>query len=476
MEESASGEAQINYQNKTRKVEGAVGPNPENTDEVMLVRNRKSRIYFLRRFFNYPITLSADTIAKLGLWRTFKMGISYLKAMAFPIRNEKNLEQFFINRFGGELYRTFFKSYTEKVWGTRCDEISAEWGAQRIKGLSITKAVTHAFKKVFGRSSNGVGQKDVETSLIERFLYPKFGPGQMWEEVAKRVIDRGGEIHTRWIVEVLETNDRRVTGVVARNLETGEQRRFDGDYFFSTMRMKELVRNIEADVPADVREVAEGLVYRDFMTVGLLVDKLKLKEGDDGKKLISDNWIYIQEPDVKVGRLQIFNNWSPYMVADPNKVWLGLEYFCNEGDDLWALSDADAVKLGREELHKIDVIDQADVIDATVLRMPKTYPAYFGAYDRFDTLRKWTDGWANLFLVGRNGMHKYNNQDHSMLTAMTAVDNIIAGRTDKSNIWAVNTEQDYHEEKADAPVESPVPNGEPKKRIESRELATATAD
>src|SRR5262245_14673734 len=218
MEEAAGGAAAISYQNQSRTIETNAAANPETTDQVMLVRNRKSRIYFLRRFFNYPITLSADTIAKLGLWRTFKMGLSYLKAMALPIRNEKNLEEFFINRFGRELYQTFFKSYTEKVWGTRCQEISAEWGAQRIKGLSITKAITHALRKLFKRTPKDVGQKDVETSLIERFLYPKFGPGQMWEEVAKRVLAKGGEIHTRWVVEVLETNGTRVTGVVARNL------------------------------------------------------------------------------------------------------------------------------------------------------------------------------------------------------------------------------------------------------------------
>jgi protoporphyrinogen oxidase len=475
MEEAAGGEAQINYQRKNRTVKSDVAANPETTDEVMLVRNRKSRIYFLRRFFNYPITLSADTIGKLGLWRVFKMGVSYVKATAFPIRNEKNLEQFFINRFGSELYKTFFKSYTEKVWGTRCDQISAEWGAQRIKGLSITKAVTHALKKIFKRTSKGVDQKDVETSLIERFLYPKYGPGQMWEEVAKKVVAKGGEIHTRWIVEVIETSSKKVTGVVARNLDTGEQRQFKGDYFFSTMPMKELVRNIEADVPADVREVAEGLIYRDFMTIGLLVDKLKLSDSKDGKKLVSDNWIYIQEPDVKVGRLQIFNNWSPYMVSDPNKVWLGLEYFCNEGDELWTSSDADAIELGKTELDKIEIIDRKDVTDAMVLRMPKTYPAYFGSYDRFETLRQWTDGFENLFLVGRNGMHKYNNQDHSMLTAMTAVDNIIAGRIDKSNIWAVNTEQDYHEEKADAAKESPAAEESARKPTPCRELASAAA-
>jgi len=479
MDETAGGEAAINYQNKSRTVHGKTAANPETTDEVMLVRNRKSRIYFLRRFFNYPITLSADTIAKLGLWRTFKMGLSYLKAMALPIKNEKNLEEFFINRFGRELYQTFFKSYTEKVWGTRCQEISAEWGAQRIKGLSITKAITHALRKLFKRTPKDVGQKDVETSLIERFLYPKFGPGQMWEEVAKRVVAKGGEVHTRWVVEVLETNGKRIAGVVATNRDTGEQRRFAGDYFFSTMPVKELVRNLETDVPPEVRQVAEGLVYRDFMTVGLLVEKLKLTEGDDSKKLISDNWIYIQEPDVKVGRLQIFNNWSPYMVADPSKVWLGLEYFCNEGDELWSQTDVQAIELGKAELHKIDVIDRADVTDAVVIRMPKTYPAYFGTYGQFDVLRHWIDGFENLFLVGRNGMHKYNNQDHSMLTAMTAVDNIIAGRTDKENLWAVNTEQDYHEEKREPTQQTAAAadndDAQPAMRRTARELVGTSA-
>ena len=216
------------------------------------------------------------------------------------------------------------------------------------------------------------------------------------------------------------------------------------------MPVQELIRSIHTEVPDEVREIAEGLVYRDFITVGLLVDELEISEHGQGETLIRDNWIYVQEPDVQVGRLQIFNNWSPYMVADPNTVWVGLEYFCNESDELWNLPDDEMIALGREELERIDIIDSSKVRDAVVLRVPKTYPAYFGTYDRFDVLREWVDAFDNLFLIGRNGMHRYNNQDHSMLTAMMAVDNILAGRTDKSNLWDVNTEEEYHEEKETA--------------------------
>jgi protoporphyrinogen oxidase len=214
------------------------------------------------------------------------------------------------------------------------------------------------------------------------------------------------------------------------------------------MPIQDLVRGLDADVPENVSEVADGLMYRDFITVGLLLNKLKIKNKDHPSGLIPDNWIYIQEPEVFAGRLQIFNNWSPYLVADPAKVWLGVEFFCNEGDDLWRRSDEEIIRLAIAELHKIDIIDRADVVDSTLARMPKTYPAYFGTYSRINEVRQFLDGFANLFLIGRNGMHRYNNQDHSMLTAMVAVDNIVAGVTDKANIWAVNTEEEYHETKA----------------------------
>ena len=232
--------------------------------------------------------------------------------------------------------------------------------------------------------------------------------------------------------------------------DAGERRRFEGDYFISTMPMRELVQAMKTEVPANVREVSDGLQYRDFITVGVLANKLDVLEPEDGlggSRLIKDTWIYIQEPDVLLGRLQIFNNWSPYMVSDPTKVWIGLEYFCYDTDPLWAMPDEELKSFAAKELEKIGILKTAEVLDAHVVRVPKTYPAYFGTYDRFDELRKWTDSFDNLFLVGRNGMHKYNNQDHSMLTAMAVVDGIAAGGVDKSSLWSINTEQEYHEEK-----------------------------
>ncbi len=432
---------------------------PADPDLVMLIRPRKSRIYYLRKFFDYPISLGARTLRNLGAVRVARVGLSYFAAKVRKIEPERSLEDFLINRFGRELYRTFFKSYTEKVWGTPCSEISAEWGAQRIKGLSLTVAVKHFVRKtVFGRRGRGarggatgrldVAQKGTDTSLIERFLYPKFGPGQMWEHVAELVREAGGEVCTGWRVEAVETDGAgRVVAVQATHAG-GERQKFAGDYFFSTMPMRDLVRALErggCPVPADVREVAEGLQYRDFITVGLLCDRLKVREADGG--LLRDTWIYVQEPDVLLGRLQIFNNWSPHLVADPEKVWIGLEYFCYDTDDLWRMDDEALKRFAIAELAKIGIVDPEAVLDGHVVRVPKTYPAYFGTYSRFDELRAWTDGFANLFLVGRNGMHKYNNQDHSMLTAMTVVDGIVAGRVDKAALWGINTEQEYHEEK-----------------------------
>jgi protoporphyrinogen oxidase len=424
---------------------------PHDPDLVMLIRPRKSRIYYLRKFFDYPITLTGTTLKNLGLVRTFRVGTSYLKSRVSQIAPEKSLEDFLINRFGRQLYLTFFKSYTEKVWGTPCNEISAEWGAQRIKGLSLTTAVKHFVKKALGGKRKGSGdlaQKGTDTSLIERFMYPKFGPGQLWEHVADQICKKGGEIHMPWRVDRIHCSAdggvKRVVSIDAVN-EKGERRTFAGDYFFSTMPMRELVEAMDAPVPENVREVSAGLQYRDFITVGLLADRLKVKEPDGG--LLKDTWIYVQEPDVLLGRLQIFNNWSPYLVSDPTKVWIGLEYFCYDTDDLWKMPDEELKKFAIAEVAKIGILNAEDVSDGHVVRVPKTYPAYFGTYDRFDELREFTDGFENLFLVGRNGMHKYNNQDHSMLTAMTVVDGLVAGHVDKTALWGINTEQEYHEEK-----------------------------
>ena len=448
IEQTAMGSEEITYHGQTRSVAPALRvTEPENADNVMLVRNRKSRIYFLSKFFDYPISLSKDTLLKLGFWRTLRIGFSYLKSVIFPNRNIKSLEDFFISRFGRELYLTFFKEYTEKVWGVPCSEISAEWGAQRIKGLSITKTIAHIIQKQFQRKGSDISQKKTETSLIEKFLYPKYGPGQMWDEVARQVILKGGKIITGMEVTSLQMDGDKVKSVTARDTNTGSTEQFYGDYFMSTLPVKELVRSMERETPAPIRAISEGLLYRDFITVGLLLKKLKIKDDKDPSKLISDNWIYIQEPNVLAGRLQIFNNWSSYLVADPGTVWIGVEYFCYETDDIWKLSDEEMSALAKRELHRIGIIDESEVMDSTVHRMPKTYPAYFGSYAQFGELREYLDKVDNLFLIGRNGMHKYNNQDHSMLTAMTAVENIAAGIKDKSNIWAVNTEMEYQETK-----------------------------
>ncbi|MBJ6723094.1 NAD(P)/FAD-dependent oxidoreductase [Geomesophilobacter sediminis] len=424
-------------------------PDPETDDVVMLVRSRLSRIFFLRKFFNYPISLTWDTIANLGALRILKIGLSYLRVQLAPRRTEASLEDFFVNRFGRELYGTFFQDYTEKVWGVPCREIKPEWGAQRIKGLSVTKTVLHALQKLLP-SPGDAGPKKVETSLIEEFHYPKLGPGQMWETAAERIRANGGSVVLNRQVVGIETDRTRVTAVLVRNEETGEISRHGADYFFSTMPVRELITAMGDCNEEEVKKVAAGLVYRDFITVGLLLKKLAIKNETKLKTvndLVPDNWIYIQERDVKLGRLQVFNNWSPYLVQDPDTVWIGLEYFCNEGDELWTMSDEDFSRFAIDELASIDIIDHRDVLDWTVLRMPKAYPAYFGSYDDFDVVRGYVDRFENLFLIGRNGMHRYNNADHSMLTAMTAVDNIIAGKTDKGNIWAVNAEEDYHESK-----------------------------
>jgi protoporphyrinogen oxidase len=434
----------IRYQGQARTVPAASQPSPD-ADLVMLVRPRRSRIYFLRSFFDYPLALNGRTIRQLGFRRMARIGLSYLRARLLPHRDEKTLEDFLINRFGRELYLTFFKSYTEKVWGVPCNQISAEWGAQRIKGLSLRTALAHFFKKTFTRAqSSDLAQKGTETSLIEKFLYPKYGPGQLWEYVAALVTEKGGEVRLGWRVHKLHVDGDRIVSVHATDPH-GATHTFSADYVFSTMPVRELIRGLDVRVPDEVRTVADGLVYRDFITVGLLVNRLSVTEPDGSP--LKDTWIYIQEPDVLVGRLQIFNNWSPFMVADPSKVWIGLEYFCYDTDRLWNLPDDEIARFAIAEVEKIGILRADDILDSHVVRVPKTYPAYFGTYDRFDTIARYTDGFENLFLVGRNGMHKYNNQDHSMLTAMTAVDQIVAGQIDKAALWQINTEQEYHEEK-----------------------------
>lgn len=438
----------LTYHNQIESIElSNDGPDPEKIDRVMLIRKRLSRIYYLGKFFHYPITLNWDTINNLGLLRVLKIGASYGKMRLFPQKEENSLEDFFIHRFGKELYNTFFRDYTEKVWGVACSQIKSEWGAQRIKGLSISKAFSHAQRRVMSKDSS-LSQKDTETSLIEKFLYPKYGPGQLWEEVAKIVQERGGQIHLNCEVIGLDGSGSSIHKVIAQNKKTNRMISIKSQFVFSTMPVKELIHSMSGPVPKNVQEVAAGLLYRDFITVGVLLKKLKIKNETNIKTLndiIPDNWIYIQERKVKLARMQIFNNWSPYMARDNNTVWIGLEYLCNEGDTLWSKTDDEFARYAINELAQIGIIDKQDVLDYMVIKMPKTYPAYFGSYDRFDEIRKFTDGIENLFLIGRNGMHKYNNQDHSMLTAMRAVDNILTSDVAKDNLWAVNTENEYQE-------------------------------
>ncbi len=424
----------------TEKEFAAGGPDPETEDRVMLVRNRLSRIFFLHKFFDYPISLKPETFINMGFARTVKSGFGYIGSCIVK-KKEDSLENFYINRFGRPLYEMFFEYYTENLWGRHPSQISADWGAQRVKGLSLSKAVWNVISKPF-RSKD-----KVETSLIEQFYYPKKGPGQLWEFLADDVRAMGGEIlmNTKAKDIVLSADGKQVKKVI-----TEDGRELEADVFFSTMPIKDLVSGMGDVPPADVKRVAEGLPYRDYITVGLLVKKLKLENKTKTKTLtgnVPDCWIYVQEREVRLGRLQLFNNWSPYMVNDPeNTMWIGLEYFCNEGDELWSMGDEEFIKFATEELIKIDVIDAEDVLDGTRIKVKKAYPAYFDTYKEFDTVRNYLDGIENLWCIGRNGQHRYNNMDHSMLTAIEAVRAVASGSTDKTTVWNVNTEKEYHEE------------------------------
>jgi protoporphyrinogen oxidase len=401
-------------------------------DRVMLIRNRLSRILFMGKLFDYPISINLSTIKNLGFIRTLKIISSYLQIRISPIAHEKSLEDFFINRFGEELYSIFFKDYTEKVWGVRCNDIKPEWGSQRVKGVSISKTILESLGNKFHTNSK------TETSLIRSFMYPKWGPGQFWGEIAKTIEDKGAHIRLNNRAIGFKIKRNKIEAIRVRNELDGQIKEIKADYFISSMPVQDLVRSISDHSPTEVLEIADGLIYRDFITVGILASQLKIDR-------IPDNWIYIQENHVKMGRIQIFNNWSPYLVHDPQTVWLGIEYFCNEGDDLWEMADKDLIRMAIQELDVLNIIDPDKILDGVVIRMEKAYPAYFGSYDKFDVIKQFLDKYGNLFLIGRNGMHRYNNMDHSMLTAMEAVKNIREGKKSKENIWKVNSEEDYHE-------------------------------
>lgn len=392
-----------------------------------LRRSRLSRIYYNKKFFHYPLR-ATNALLGLGILNSALIFLSYLRAQMFPEKPEDTFEQWISNRFGKRLYKIFFKTYTEKVWGIPCNQIMAEWAAQRIKGLSLLAAVKAALIQNH-RSSN----KDVIKTLIDAFDYPELGPGMMWETVKQIVEKHGTEIRLRTGVEKILWHEGAVHALEV--VTDGKQKTIEGTHFISTMPIRELIQKFEPPPPETVLRAAEALNYRDFLTVALIVDK---------RELFPDNWIYIHDADVKVGRIQNFKNWSPSMVPDPEKTCLGLEYFCFEGDGLWTMTDSDLIELGKKELGILGLVNPADISDGSVVRMPKAYPVYDGTYaESLRVVRQFLSGIPNLQLVGRNGMHKYNNQDHSMLTAMLAVKNILGANYD---LWQVNAEQEYHEE------------------------------
>ncbi len=411
------------------------GPDPEKEEKVMLRRRRVSRIYYLRHFFDYPISVKPATFLAMGLWRTLKAGSSYIYSAIFK-RPEKSLEDFYINRFGKVLYSMFFEDYTEKLWGVHPSKIDPSWGAQRVKGLSLWKAILNVFIPKGGAK---------ETSLIEEFLYPKRGPGQLWELMADKLQTEGVELRLNSKISRIETDGNSICAVATENGE-----RITCDAVFSSMPVKDLVASF-CNVPREVARIASELPYRDFITVGLLVDRLSIKNKTKlttVNGIVPDTWIYVQERDVRMGRIQIFNNWSPYMVDDVTKhVWIGLEYFCTEGDALWSMDEASFVGMATGELRRIGVLGEDEPVRKSVrIKVKKAYPAYFGSYSEFGKVREWLDGFGNLYCIGRNGQHRYNNMDHSMLCGIEAVRALLE-ETDKTAVWSVNTEEVYHEGK-----------------------------
>lgn len=418
------------------------GPDPEKEDRVMLTRRRVSRIYFDDKFYDYPISLKLETFKNMGIFKTIQVGFSYVWSMIFK-KTEDNLENFYINRFGRKLYSMFFEYYTENLWGRHPSEIDASWGAQRVKGLSIVAIIKDVFGKIFN-----VKNRKVETSLIEEFKYPKLGPGQLWEVTADEITKLGGTIYKNAKVTKIHKNkDNILTGLTYEM--DGKEYTMEGDYIISSMPVKDLVAGMN-DVPKNEARIAAGLPYRDYMTLGVLVPKIKLENKTNLKtvsNIVPDCWVYVQDRKVKLGRFQIYNNWSPYMIKDlENTVWIGLEYFVNEGDEFWNMTEEEFSKVGVEEMIKLGLIDRADeVIDTHMEKVKKAYPAYFDTYDEIDTLVSYLKSIDNLYCVGRNGQHRYNNIDHSMCTSFETVKNILSGTKNKDNIWNVNTEKEYHE-------------------------------
>ncbi len=433
---------------KKGKPEGIKG-NPELSDNVFLQRRRVSRIYFNNKFFDYPVTLRLETLKAMGFRTTVESLVGFLKAKISP-RPETSLENFYINRFGKPLYEMFFENYTEKVWGIHPSRLSADWGSQRVKSLSLWSVISDmANKKLKGRNKK---KSEIETSLIESFNYPKFGPGQMWSLMAEKAIEKGADIRTEEkVIKIHVGRDRRIEAVTVRTPD-GRVKRIECDFFASSLPLCELIESLEGiEVPEEIRRISEGLVYRDFITAGILLPKLSLRNNTKIKTIgnrIPDTWIYIQDPKVRLGRIQIFNNWSPYIVADnENTMWIGLEYFCNEGDNLWTMPEEDFIRMAVSELETLGIASAKDVMETVRIRQRKAYPSYSGTYPEIQKLRDFLDSIPNLFCIGRNGQHRYNNMDHSMMTGLLTADYLSGVLKDRKPIWNVNTETDYNEEK-----------------------------
>lgn len=419
------------------------GPDPEKEDRVMLTRHRVSRIYFDSKFYDYPISLKLETFKNFGFLTTIKVGFSYLASL-FCKKPDDNLENFYINRYGRKLYSMFFEYYTENLWGRHPSDIAPDWGAQRMKGLSITAII----KDVFGKMLPGKKNRKVETSLIEEFSYPKLGPGQLWDVTAGEIQKMGGTILRNSRVTGLHKDEKNHITSLTYEAD-GQINTVEGDIFISSMPVKDLVAGMN-DVPEAPARIAAGLPYRDYMTVGLLLPKLNLKNKTKIKtisNIVPDCWVYVQDRSVQLGRFQIYNNWSPYMIKDlEHTVWIGLEYFVSEGDKYWTMPDEEFTRFAVNEIVSMGLIDSPkDVMDSHVERVKKAYPAYFDTYKEIDTLVDYLKSIDNLYCVGRNGQHRYNNIDHSMMTSFETVKNIVGGIQSKDNIWNVNTEQEYHE-------------------------------
>ena len=421
------------------------GSDPENENRVMLIRHRVSRILFDAKFYDYPISLKWETFKNMGFLNTMKVGFSYLAAL-FHKLPEDNLENFYINRFGRKLYSMFFEYYTENLWGRHPREIDPSWGAQRTKGMSIMAILKDVIEKKLNKKN-----RKVETSLIEEFKYPKLGPGQLWDVTASEVEKLGGTIIKNARVTKFHKNENNVLTSLTYEKD-GKEYTAEGDYFISSMPVRDLVAGMN-DVPKEPARIAAGLPYRDYMTLGVLVPKINLENKTNMKtvgNIVPDCWVYVQDRKVKLGRFQIYNNWSPYMIKDlENTVWIGLEYFVNEGDEFWRMTEEEFSKIGIDEMIKLGLIDSPDaVLDTHMEKVKKAYPAYFDTYDEMDKLVSYLSSIENLYCVGRNGQHRYNNIDHSMVTSFETVKNILSGKKEKANIWNVNTEQEYHEETA----------------------------